>query len=426
MILDIFFYLIFIYYLKNINLILISITLDNLFSSLIVFFKIKIYKFNVIYRYLYLLTIYVIYFIIHQIFWINYQILLFSLLFIPFIQNFLIKYIFIKYFDNIINEFNNISKILILKILTNLINNILNIETKICFEDIVNINYNFENIFLFFKKILILSVIKYFKYNKLYYNLIKLIYNYQTGEYIESIKLINAKNNIIDIIKNKNWEKLLEINSINSLITIYIELNNNGNNLNILFNKLNYIIFKILSLFTIISFFKLNLLIYLTHLYFDYNNHEKIMFYSYFLYLIIFFDIIQNYNFILYLLIFFESYDIIFNNYSFMIYKILYNKLYLIFNEITKYNKQNILLLSLPIIIKNLPFVYLLLFIINFNKIESVYISILFYIFSSFSNYSYNQMIILIPIFYLSLNLYKKIKHKNILKNIINSYSLQK
>ncbi len=114
---------------------------------------------------------------------------------------------------------------------------------------LLSIENDIENIFwIVLKNLLIIQGIGYLKrnYSNISYNVIKKFYTYKTGTKINSITVQEANNYIKNVINNKEWFKLYDVQFTNCLRIIYNQ-NTNG-------SYLYSLQFKILYFFSLWSF----------------------------------------------------------------------------------------------------------------------------------------------------------------------------
>lgn len=114
---------------------------------------------------------------------------------------------------------------------------------------LLSIENDIENIFwIILKNLLIIQGISYLKrnYSNISYNVIKKFYTYKTGTKINSITVQEANDYIKNVINNKEWFKLYDVQFTNCLRIIYNQ-NTNG-------SYLYSLQFKILYFFSLWSF----------------------------------------------------------------------------------------------------------------------------------------------------------------------------
>lgn len=111
----------------------------------------------------------------------------------------------------------------------------------------------FYDIIKNFLIIMFLSYIK--KYStKYYYDVIKYVYNYKTGELLDSFSgNDDAKEYLISIIENKQWHRFKKTNTYNAILKVY-ELNiSEIDILSVINDEINFMLVKIFSIWTISS-----------------------------------------------------------------------------------------------------------------------------------------------------------------------------
>ena len=114
---------------------------------------------------------------------------------------------------------------------------------------LLSIENDIENIFwIILKNLLIIQGVSYLKrnYSNISYNVIKKFYTFKTGVKINSITIQEATDYIKNVINNKEWFKLYDVQFTNCLKIIYNE-NTNG-------SIVNSLQFKILYFFSLWSF----------------------------------------------------------------------------------------------------------------------------------------------------------------------------
>lgn len=238
---------------------------SNLSESQIIVHTNNLYSGSLLDRYIYYLGIYLIYKIVcifmwtSNIYWLYY---LFMLSIAPGIIN--------KIFDS--NVFLRIRlikeqfiKIIISKIFTYIIkfysklylNKDVNIkyhEIIILFEDYRDtVNY-FQNVL---KNILIILGLSYVKSysTKMYYGIIKYIYNYKTGDMLISFNGLSAKQCLINIIDNKKWHELSKPNAYKAILYLYQINNAKSDLIKNLITKFNISLIKMFTTWTLAALF---------------------------------------------------------------------------------------------------------------------------------------------------------------------------
>lgn len=216
-------------------------------------------------RYIYYTLAYITYNSVCTYFWVNdISILYYSgiILLVPPIMN---KIFRSSFFKVIRDKKEMMIKICVAKILTILIKFYSKIYLK---KKIKNFKYTeliyllsdyketvgyFYDIIKNFLIIMFLSYIK--KYStKYYYDIVKYVYNYKTGELLDSFSGNNdAKEYLINIIENKQWHKFKKTNTYNAMLKVY-ELNvSEIDILSVINDEINFMLVKVFSIWTISS-----------------------------------------------------------------------------------------------------------------------------------------------------------------------------
>jgi hypothetical protein len=102
--------------------------------------------------------------------------------------------------------------------------------------------------------ILILSYIKKCS-AKYYYDIIKYIYNYKTGELLDSFRGNDAKEYLINIIENKQWYKFKKTNTYNAMLKVYESSVSEIDIFGVISDEINFVLVKIFSIWTLASLF---------------------------------------------------------------------------------------------------------------------------------------------------------------------------
>lgn len=462
--------IIFIYYIVILHnstnyLFFIFITSDSIFSAVyfmknfllnnyitkkdLVISNDNLYNINIFNRYIFYFLIELFYFIICYLFWIDSLFFLyFPLLFIisPYFFNYLHSNYLYYFFILIDDEKNKFFKIILCKNLSVTVNTLskicINIEPKIKYAELLflfdDYNKTVDNILNFFKNFLLLSLLHYARKNSniLYSNIIKYVYNYKTGELLESIDLKTAKNNFKNVIIKREWNKLLTSELLQSIIYIYSLQNNDLDNFDIYVTKFNFLLLKMFSLWTLSSLFDFIYLIpiisFFLHLFdkkFYYFLDKDLIpkylipkyFFKFFAFFLCFF--INNY-FIISLLSEF-GYLLFFNEIIKSIYYYIYDKIYKIIKKYSNNNYYNILLISIffyielikfiifnfNFIILNYSFIYLIIinylfFIINIHDLYKILIVSKVIIFGFLSYFCTFHIIFLLCFDYIIINIF--------------------
>ncbi len=462
------------------SIILLSFVIDSLFSAIyfIKFFILnesshqelltyinKLYKVDLINRYIYYLTLEIFYIIICNLFWNTNIIFLYYFLLLticPEILNYICHNYLYKYINFIDIEKKKFMKVIICKQLASVINTL----SMICIDKNSEINFN-ELLFLFddydktvgdflifFKNFLIISLIHYArkKSNTIYSTLITYFYNYKTGELIESIDLETAKKRFSKVIFRREWKKLLSTEILQSIIYIYSLQNNSKiDYITIHVTKFNYTLIKMFTIWSIGSFIDKPYLLSLLSLFFlIYRKPFKIYFekdslYKYTFRLLasligIFF---KNYFFLSFICEF--GYAFTFNKIMNTIVLYIYHKFEKILHICIHFNKYNIFLITIFIYIEVIKFINQQFFIpyeyhiLNYifylininNNYKRIVINLIIFV-GILSNYDEYHIIYILGISYLCINidnyfsnnrdLALSILKKKININIIESY----
>lgn len=208
----------------------------------------KVYSKSIITRYVYYGLSQLFYKTICLLFYTSYIPIIkyvFVLTLIPKILNYILTS---KLFENIITFKESVTKIISAKLLSLIIKYgsaiYLNMTVTIDVNELMPIFNNYDNtkkilgqVLINVAILLVLALIKFFSPNNYYYKVATLIYNYKLGDNLESIvieksnnKQINDyKKQIINIITNKEWKKLIEANSLKIMYQLYVNRDNNTN-----------------------------------------------------------------------------------------------------------------------------------------------------------------------------------------------------
>jgi len=266
---------------NNFNTFLLILSIDNFSYALdfimnninksltyhdIIFRNNKVYKIGLTERYIYYIFITLIYYFIKILIldrYVYFLKILISLMSIPYIFNQIIYENFKDYFDKLCIYKDKIIKLIICEQIYNIVEKInkkyLNDEIILNKTDIINILEKCDlksELISFIKNFFVVTLLSYCKTKSfLYYKLIKYVYIYNSGKYyINNINEEEAKNNFIDIFKNKQYEKLNEPMTIHSMLQLYY-IKNSNSNMNDFNNIINYKIISFMTLWTLGSFF---------------------------------------------------------------------------------------------------------------------------------------------------------------------------
>lgn len=156
-----------------------------------------------------------------------------------------------------------IVKIIVAKVFTKIIK----FYSKLYLERDINIKYDeilvllkdyndtlthFYNVIKNTLLILLLSYVKSYS-SKTYYKLIKYVYNYKTGDVLNSFNNTNAKYYIIDILDNKKWDAFTKPNTYKAILQIYQMNIDNNDIFQKLINEFNFVLIKMFAIWTVAS-----------------------------------------------------------------------------------------------------------------------------------------------------------------------------
>ncbi len=286
----------------NTNFYLQLITIDSVFSAIHFFkqfidYKITesqivqksntLYKCSLLDRYIYYFTSYFLYNTICNFFWVKYIRLIYYGFLIstlpPLLNKIINSYIFIR----LRKKKENIIKTILSKQLGSLIKlsskTYLNRDIEIQDNELVPLfddyNKTVNYILDIMKNLLIIFLVMYVKKcsTSFYYKLTKYIYNYKTGEILESFNEISAKHTLISIIEQKRWHELLNPNSHRAILYLYQINDDKSDLLKQLFKTINFRLAKMFTIWTISSFFKKILIgpiVSLFMVFYRKRNHE--------------------------------------------------------------------------------------------------------------------------------------------------------
>lgn len=105
-----------------------------------------------------------------------------------------------------------------------------------------------------FAIILLLSYVK--KYStKIYYDAIKYIYGYKTGQLLDSFNEYDAKEYLINIIDTKEWHEFKNPNTYNAILRVYQTNISNIDIFKVINDEINLVLVKVFSIWTLASLF---------------------------------------------------------------------------------------------------------------------------------------------------------------------------
>jgi len=451
----------------EIPILILSITIDSVFSA-INFIKLfilddlspedlllnlnKLYKVGVIDRYIYYISLQVIYLIISYLTWnMSLTILYWSLVVTtcPYIFNLICK----KYLSETIKyveiEKKRFFKIIICKQVAIVINTLSYIcidkDPRISFSELLYLLDDYDNIvnnfITFLKNFFIVSVIHYArkKSSSIYSKMISYFYTYQTGNILESIDYSTAKRRFTDVIVNKKWSKLLDDDILQSIIYMYSLQEDSQMNFGIYLIRFNYMLIKMFTIWTIGAFFENIIIVPILSLFFTiYKKPIKLYFEREQIYKYLFKGIallvgLLTRNYFLISLICEFGYILTINKVMSTVAQYLSDRFIRLYNILTHYNNYNLFLVCVFLYIEVLKFVknyinlsihhyiinYIFLIVItnDFYK-KIIYNSIIFLGF--LSEYNELHLLYILGLSYLYLNIYHYYNNnKNISISII-------
>lgn len=236
---------------------------QNLSDSQIVLKSNSLYNGSLLDRYIYYSIIFGFYKIVCMFFWQHESPVLYFIgisTIIPFIMN---KILITKLFDIIKDKKELLVKIIISKIFARIVK----FYSKLYLEKDISIKYyeilcflkdyretlnHFINVL---KNLVFIFLLLYAKnYSAtLYYGIIKYIYNYKTGESLESFNLNNAKSLLIDIIDNRRWSELNKPQAYRAMLCLYQMSNDKSDILKKTVTQFNFSLVKMFTVWTISS-----------------------------------------------------------------------------------------------------------------------------------------------------------------------------
>lgn len=254
------------------------ITIDSLFNA-IHFFKMYInknltesqiitktndlYKGSLLDRYIYYISIYLLYKSACIFFWLFDSFLLYYLGIVTIIPSIINIVLESKLFQIIREKKELLVKIIISKIFAIVIKlyskMYLEKEIKIKYKEILLLFKDYKETISYFcdvvKNLLIIIVLSYVKdySTKLYYGVIKYIYNYKTGNLLESYNCEGAKGYLIYIIDNRKWGELMKPNAYKAILHLYQINNDKSEILKKIITNFNFSIIKMVTIWTVAS-----------------------------------------------------------------------------------------------------------------------------------------------------------------------------
>jgi hypothetical protein len=237
---------------------------DNLTESQIIDVSNSLYHGSVFDRYIYYGMIYSLYIIICNLLWIDdINILYYGLLLmtIPPIIN---KVLTSVLFDKIRERKEYLIKLIVSKQLSNLIKKsafiYLDREIEINHKEILPILKSYSDTITYLqyvlKNTLIMLLVSYVKKysTKFYYKMLKYVYNYKTGNTLESYNKESAKKMLSSIIDNKQWHELMKPNIYRAIFLLFQTNDDDTDFLKKIINNFNYKMITMFSIWTITSY----------------------------------------------------------------------------------------------------------------------------------------------------------------------------
>lgn len=239
----------------------------NLTESQIVTISNSLYNFSLLDRYIYYILIYGLCNILHIFFWMEISDLSSRLLYyiglVTITPHIINKILDFKLFRIIREKKELLVKIIVSKFFTTIIK----IYSKIYLDRNIDIKYSellvlltdYKDTVQYFcdvlKNLLIMLGLSYIKIysTPLYYNIIKYIYNYKTGDLIASYNVTSAKSYLLDIIDNRKWNELIKPNTCKAIMYIYQINSEKTNNIQKIVNDFNFSLIKMFTVWTLAS-----------------------------------------------------------------------------------------------------------------------------------------------------------------------------
>lgn len=258
------------------NYLLKLITLDSVFSA-IHFLKTfinkelsnsqilskanSLYDGSALDRYIYYTILHLSYILICIFFWMDNSYILYYIGLITIIPNIINKILTSKLFQLIKDKKETAIKVIIAKIFTGIIKFYsklyLEKDIKIKYGEITVLLKSYKDTINYFlevlKNLLVILGLSYIKnYSaSLYYSIIKYVYNYKTGDMLESYNSESAKNHLTNIIDNKKWYELTKPNTYKAMLYLYQMNNDKSDIFRQIMNEFNISLVKMFTIWTI-------------------------------------------------------------------------------------------------------------------------------------------------------------------------------
>lgn len=223
-----------------------------------------LYKHSLLDRYIYYFLLFLGYKLISLFFWTSdFYSLSIACIFtiIPNILNWILS---LDMFSPIVKAKEYFVKIVISKLLTMLIKFCsklyLDKDAQIKKQDIIVLLSDYDdmvnNFKMVTKNVAVALLLMYIKsYDGLYYGIIKYLYNYQTGNLVESYSVESAREHLGNIIDHKRWHELTNPNTYKALLYLYDTDKNKKMVIQEILVEYNFLIVKVFSIWTISSIF---------------------------------------------------------------------------------------------------------------------------------------------------------------------------
>lgn len=235
----------------------------NLTESQIVTEVGSIYSGTSLDRYIYYILSYLFYKIVCTLLWVSDIPMLYFMIIMTILPPILNKILTHKIFLKIKETKELIVKIIIAKIFTKIIKFYsklyLERDIKLKYEEILilleDYNETLNHFYSVLKNTLLILFLSYIKTysSKTYYKLIKYVYNYKTGELLNSYNDNNAKYYLIDILDNKKWNAFTKPNTYKAIIQLYQMNVDNTDLIHRLITDFNYLMINMFAIWTFAS-----------------------------------------------------------------------------------------------------------------------------------------------------------------------------
>jgi hypothetical protein len=261
----------------------------NLTDSQIISKSNALYLASLLDRYIYYIILYCICKLIGNFIWLNDNYYLYSICTFSVIPN-IINYISTtQFFQKMREKKEYLIKMIISKIFVSIIKFYSKIylqkEVIIKNKEIFCLLNDYKETIKYFhevlKNLLIILILSYVKdYSpKLYYNIIKHVYNYKMGDVLVSFNNKNSKQYLLDIIENKKWSELNKPMTYKAVIHIYQYNNDKSDMFKRFITEFNFSLIKMFTVWTIASlldkFYVIPILSFIMLIYRSYKTGYK-------------------------------------------------------------------------------------------------------------------------------------------------------